>query len=167
MKQKLRVVCLAATQEKGGSEMNTPVAQVLDRKGREVETIAPTETVYNAVKRMEEKGIGCLVVLGKSGRIAGILSERDCIRKAFLPDGQEPHKLLVKDVMTKKVVYVTSDTTVDDCMALITQKRIRNLPVIEADKLAGNISIGDLVKFVSHEQVLMNRKKKKYIEGSL
>ena len=146
--------------------MNTPVAQVLDRKGYDVITASPTVSVFDAVKLMEEKRIGCLLLMSKTGKVAGILSEKDCIRKVFLPE-KDPHTILVKDIMSKKVVYTTLETTVDDCMSVMTQKRIRHLPVMDGQKLVGLISIGDLVKFVSSEQDIMIRNLEKYIEGSL
>jgi CBS domain-containing protein len=146
--------------------VNTPISQLLDRKGRDVVTIGPTATVFEAIQLMDQKGIGSLVVMTKTGKIAGILTERDCFRKVILLE-KNPRQTLVKDAMTKKIIYVTPETTVDDCMSLMTQKRIRHLPVLENNNLVGLISIGDLVKFVASEQDLMIRNLEKYIEGSL
>jgi IMP dehydrogenase len=122
--------------------------------------------VFEAIQLMDAKQIGSLLILNKSGKVAGILSERDCFRKVILLEKQ-PRTVQVKDVMTRKVIYVTPETTVDDCMALMTQKRIRHLPVLENEKVSGVISIGDLVKFVTSEQDLMIHNLEKYIEGSL
>ena len=146
--------------------MNAPVAHVLDRKGYDVVTVPPTASVFDAVTLMEEKRIGCLLMLSKTGKMAGILSEKDCVRKVFLPE-KNAREVLVKDIMSKKVIYVTLETTVDDCMSVMTQKRIRHLPVMDGQKVVGLISIGDLVKFVSSQQDIMIRNLEKYIEGSL
>ncbi len=146
--------------------MNTIISQLLDRKGRDVVAIAPTASVHEAIQLMEEKKIGCLLIMSKSGRLAGILSERDCIRKVYLPE-KAARKTLVQEIMSKKVVYVTPETSVDDCMSIITQKRIRHLPVMEGNTVVGIISIGDLVKFIASEQDIMIRNLEKYIEGSI
>jgi IMP dehydrogenase len=146
--------------------MNTPISQLLDRKGRDVVTIPPQASVFEAVQLMDTRQIGCLLIMNKSGKLAGLLSERDCFRKVILLEKQ-PRAVPVKDAMTRKVIYVTPETTVDDCMSLMTQKRIRHLPVIEHDKVDGLISIGDLVKFMATEQDIMIRNLEKYIEGSL
>lgn len=146
--------------------MNTPITQVLDRKGRDVVSISPHASVFEAIQLMDSKQVGSLLILNKSGKVAGILSERDCFRKVILPE-KPPRTVHVKDAMTRKVIYVTPETTVDDCMSLMTQRRIRHLPVMEHDKIAGIISIGDLVKFMASEQDIMIRNLEKYIEGSL
>jgi IMP dehydrogenase len=152
--------------KQGGITMNTPISQLLDRKGRDIVTISATASVFEGIQLMDAKRIGCLLIMNKSGKLAGILSERDCFRKVILHE-KAPRSVTVKEAMTKKVIYITPDTTVDDCMALMTQKRIRHLPVIEHDKVCGIISIGDLVKFMASEQDLMIRNLEKYIEGSL
>lgn len=146
--------------------MNTPISQLLDRKGRDVVTIASTASIFEAIQLMEAKQVGCLLIMNKGGKLAGILSERDCFRKVILLE-KAPRAVTVKEAMTKKCIYITPETTVDDCMALMTQKRIRHLPVIDRDKVGGIISIGDVVKFMTSEQDLMIRNLEKYIEGSL
>ncbi len=146
--------------------MNTPISQLLDRKGRDVVTVSSSSSIFEAIELMEAKKVGCLLIMNKNGTLAGILSERDCFRKVILLE-KHPRSVLVKDVMTKKVIYITPDTTVDDCMSVMTQKRFRHLPVIEHDKVCGLISIGDVVKFMAVEQDLMIRNLEKYIEGSL
>ncbi len=148
--------------------MNTPVNQILMQKGRDVVTVSPQASIYEAVQLMDQKNIGALLVLNAHGKIAGILAERDCFRKVVLLD-KSPRDVLVKNVMTKKVVYATPENTVDECMALMTQKRIRHLPVLDVqnEKLMGIISIGDLVKFMASEQDALIRNLEKYIEGSL
>jgi CBS domain-containing protein len=146
--------------------MNTPVSQLLDRKGRDVITISAHASVFEAIQLMDQKQVGSLLIMNKAGKLAGILSERDCFRKVILHEKQ-PRTVHVKDAMTKKVIYVTPDSTIDDAMSVMTQRRIRHLPVIENEKVTGLISIGDLVKFVASEQDIMIRNLEKYIEGSL
>src|SRR5512134_1756328 len=118
------------------------VSQLLQTKGNEVWSIGPDALVIEALKLMAEKGIGALVVLD-AGRVVGILSERDYARKVSL-QGKSSKTTLVREIMTEKVVYVRPDQTVEDCMALMTNKRIRHLPVLDDNQLAGVISIGDV-----------------------
>lgn len=147
--------------------MNTPINQLLMQKGRDLVTIVPTATVLEAIQLMDTKNIGSLLVLNAHGKIAGIFAERDCFRKVLLA-GKAPSEVQVRAVMTKKVIYASPENTVDECMALMTQKRIRHLPVIDGhERIVGIISIGDLVKFVTSEQDAMIRNLEKYIEGSL
>ena len=147
--------------------MNTPINQLLMQKGHEIISITPTVSVLEAIQLMDAKNIGSLLVLNASGKIAGIFAERDCFRKVILA-GKLPADVPVRCVMTKKVIYASPETTVDECMALMTQKRIRHLPVIDNnEKIVGIISIGDLVKFVVSEQDALIRNLEKYIEGSL
>ena len=147
--------------------MKTPVREILSQKGHAIVAITPSATVYEAIQTMVEKNVGSLIVQNAHGKMAGIFVERDCFRKVILA-GKEPKGILVKDVMTKKVVVATPEMSVDECMAMMTEKRIRHLPVVDAEgKLVGVISIGDLVKFVSAEQEAMIKNLEKYIEGSL
>jgi len=111
-----------------------------------VHAVSPDVSVLDAIKIRAEKGIGALVVLD-GGRLAGVISERDYARKIIL-HGRSSQDTLVREIMTEKVVTVRSEQTVEDCMALMTTKRIRHLPVVDAGKLAGVLSIGDLVKEV-------------------
>jgi CBS domain-containing protein len=128
---------------------------------------SPTTSVFEAIQLMDSKNIGSLLVLNANGKIAGIFAERDCFRKVILA-GKSPNDIQVRSVMTKKVIYASPEDTVDECMALMTQKRIRHLPVIDGQgRIVGIISIGDLVKFVGSEQDAMIRNLEKYIEGSL
>ena len=147
--------------------MNTPVKQILMQKGSAIITITPTETVYEAIQKMVENNVGSLVVTNAKGGLAGIFVERDCFRKVVLA-GKTSKEVLVKDIMTKKVVYATPEMSVDECMAMMTEKRIRHMPVLDGEKkLIGIISMGDLVKYVSSEQEAMIKNLEKYIEGSL
>lgn len=124
--------------------------QLLEVKGREVYSIAPDAQVIDAIKLMADKSVGALIVL-EGGRIVGILSERDYARKVIL-HGKSSHDLQVREIMTSKVIAVQPGQTVEECMALMTEKRIRHLPVTEGERLVGVLSIGDLVKEVIAEQ---------------
>ena len=124
--------------------------QLLEAKGREVYSIAPDALVFDALRLMADKSVGALIVT-ESGRIAGILSERDYARKVIL-HGKSSHEIRVRDIMTSKVMTVHSGQTVEECMTLMTEKRIRHLPVTEGERLIGVLSIGDLVKEVIAEQ---------------
>ncbi len=120
------------------------VKQLLQAKGGSVFAVAPSDSVFEAIRVMAEKGVGALVVLD-DGRLSGMVSERDYARKVIL-HGRSSQDTAVRDIMTAKVVTVKSEQTVEDCMALMTQHRIRHLPVVDAGKLTGVLSIGDLVK---------------------
>jgi CBS domain-containing protein len=122
------------------------VKQLLQVKGATVHGVSPQTSVLEAIKLMAEKGIGALVVLD-NGRLAGVVSERDYARKVIL-HGRASHATAVSEIMTGDVVTVRSDQTVEDCMTVMTEKRIRHLPVIDGGRLAGVVSIGDLVKEV-------------------
>ena len=124
--------------------------QLLEAKGREVYTIEPGARVFDALKMMADKGVGALMVT-EGGRIAGVISERDYARKVIL-HGKSSHELQVRDIMTSKVITVHPGQSVEECMALMTEKRIRHLPVTEGERLIGVLSIGDLVKEVIAEQ---------------
>ena len=124
--------------------------QLLEAKGRNVYSITPDARVFDALKLMADKSVGALIVI-EGGRLAGIISERDYARKVIL-HGKSSHDLQVRDIMTSKVICVHPGQTVEECMALITEKRIRHLPVTEGERLIGVLSIGDLVKEVIAEQ---------------
>jgi CBS domain-containing protein len=135
--------------------------QLLDAKGREVHTVAPEARVFDALKLMADKSVGALIVM-EGGRIAGVISERDYARKVILL-GKSSHELQVRDIMTSKVITVHPGQTVEECMALMTEKRIRHLPVTEGERLIGVLSIGDLVKEVIAEQQQTIRQLESYI----
>ena len=147
--------------------MQTLISQLLMEKGREVLTIAPAATVFEAVKLMAEKNVGSLVVLNSRGRIAGIFVERDALQRVLLA-GKSAMTEPVQAVMTRKVIVARPEMTVDQCLALMTEQRVRHLPVIDQEqKLVGLVSMGDLVKFISAEQMAMIRNLENYIEGVL
>ncbi len=128
----------------------TTIRQLLDDKGHEVCSIAPDACVYDAVALMAEKEIGSLMVMER-GRVVGLISERDYARKVILK-GRSSRETQVRDIMTIRVVYAHPEQTVEECMAVLTDQRVRHLPVMEQEKLIGIISIGDLVKAIITEQ---------------
>jgi len=139
------------------------VKQILDEKGHAAWTIAPGAKVLEALKLMAEKGIGALVVV-EGGEIVGILSERDYARKIVLM-GRQSQDTPVRDIMTTQIYGVHHDTTADECMALMTDKRIRHLPVCKDGKLVGIVSIGDVVKAVITQQKVTIENLENYIMG--
>jgi CBS domain-containing protein len=143
--------------------MMKTVGQLLQTKGGQVWTIAPEAMVYDALTLMAEKGVGALVVV-EAGQVVGILSERDYARKVSL-QGKSDRTTPVKEIMTARVVFVRSEQTIEDCMALMTDKRIRHLPVLAGDQLIGVISIGDVVKEVISQQEFIIAQLENYITG--
>ncbi len=143
--------------------MISTVDEILQRKGREVWTIGPKATVLDALKIMAEKDIGALVVV-QDDELVGIISERDYARKIVLK-GKASVSTRVKDIMTQKVFYVTPKTTIKECQALLTEHSVRHLPVLVEGKLAGLISIGDVVKAIIDEQEIEITQLSDYIIG--
>ena len=139
------------------------VKQLLQGKTKALCTVSPGTPVFEALKQMAEKDIGALLVV-ENGKLAGILSERDYARKVIL-HGKSSHDTPVREIMTERVVYVQPKNTVEECMALMTDKRIRHLPVLENDKLIGVLSIGDLVKETISEQQFMITQLESYIHS--
>jgi CBS domain-containing protein len=127
------------------------VRQLLESKGSEVHAISPDAAVIDAIRLMAEKGIGALVVLEPGGRLAGIVSERDYARKIVL-EGRSSKDTPVRDIMTADVITVGLDDVAPACMQLVTEQRVRHLPVVVDGRVAGVVSIGDLVKAVIEEQ---------------
>jgi CBS domain-containing protein len=139
------------------------IREVLQLKGSEVWTTTPDTPVYEALKLMAEKEVGALVVVDK-GQVVGILSERDYARKVVLK-GKTSMETPVKEIMTSRVFYVQPEQTIEECMALMTDKRVRHLPVLSGDQLTGIISIGDVVKEIISEQKVYIRDLENYIVG--
>jgi CBS domain-containing protein len=137
------------------------VREILQRKGDTIWSVAPDQTVYEALGLMAERNVGAILVL-EDGKVVGMLSERDYARQVVLK-GKASRDVPVRDIMTSKVVSVTPGQTVDDCMALMTDKHIRHLPVLENDKVAGLISIGDVVKAVISEKEAQIEQLESYI----
>ncbi len=139
------------------------VQHLLDSKGRDVLSIAPSSSVLDAIKLMAEKGIGALVVMDGDS-LVGIVTERDYARKVILK-GRSSIETPVRDIMSADVLTTTADQTVDSCMNMMTQKHIRHLPVVEGEQLAGLVSIGDLVKAVIADQREEIEQLEHYISG--
>ncbi len=140
------------------------VRQILDSKGNAVHTIAPDAQVYRALQEMADRDVGALVVV-KDGEVIGIVSERDYARKVILR-GKFSKDTPVHEVMTERVVCVAPDQTIEACMALMTEIRARHLPVIDKGKLAGLISIGDVVRAVIEDQKFTIDELEHYISGT-
>ena len=140
------------------------VAHLLQTKGHNVWSIRSNATVYDALQMMADKDIGALLVL-EGDQVVGILSERDYARKVALK-GKLTDKTLVSEIMTKNVVYVNPEQTIEECMALMTAKHIRHLPVIEHGKLTGIVSIGDAVKSVIEDKEFLIAELERYIVGA-
>jgi CBS domain-containing protein len=139
------------------------VKDILRAKGHDVISITPETTVYEALKIMADKNVGALVVLDGE-TVAGIMSERDYARKVIL-HGKASKELQVREIMTARVYYVHPEQSVQDCMAQITDKHVRHLPVLEEDRLVGIVSIGDVVKTIMAEQEDTIKLLENYITG--
>jgi CBS domain-containing protein len=126
------------------------VAEILDEKGKDVLRIEADATVFEAVRRMVERNVGSLLVT-EGGEIAGIVTERDYLRRVTL-EGRSDRDIAVREIMSSPLVVATPETTIDECMAIMTDRRIRHLPVVEGGEVVGLVSIGDLVKFKSKQQ---------------
>jgi CBS domain-containing protein len=142
----------------------TTVAQVLKVKGHSVWSVSPSATVYEALLLMAEKDVGALVVQD-SGSLVGIISERDYVRRAAR-QGKIPNETPVQEMMTRDVTTIKPEDTIERCMALMTVKRIRHLPVLDKGELVGMISIGDAVKAHISEQESVIGDLQRYISGS-
>ena len=140
------------------------VQQILRHKGKTFWSVTQDTMVYDALRLMAEKDVGALLVL-EAGRLAGIMSERDYARKVAL-QGKSSLATPVKEIMTRKVVCVRPDQTVEECMAVVTERRIRHLPVLVDDEVVGVVSIGDLVKATIDEKDFTIKQLENYITGS-
>ena len=127
--------------------MNMPVSALLKQKGDWVITIDPDSTVYTTIARMVDQNVGAIIV-AERGEVVGIFTERDYLRRIVL-QGRTSRETAVRDVMTDDLLTVAPETTVEECMALMTQHKIRHLPVLRDGRLAGLISIGDCVRAIS------------------
>jgi CBS domain-containing protein len=140
------------------------VKQLLQEKGLDIQSIRPDETVFDAMQLMAATNVGALLVM-KDGNLVGLLTERDFSRKSYLLD--KPVKdMLVNEIMTRQVAYVDPDYTLQDCMALVTEMRVRHLPVLENGRVIGIISIGDLVKDTILEHEFIINQLERYIYGT-
>ncbi|WP_036139996.1 CBS domain-containing protein [Luteibacter sp. 9135] len=139
------------------------VRHLLEGKGKAVFAVAPEASVYDAVRQMAEKNVGALVVM-QGDTLVGIVSERDYARKVILKD-RSSRDTPVAEIMTASVITVSVDATVDECMRLCTDGRLRHLPVIDGEAMVGIVSIGDLVKAVISEQKETINQLESYITG--
>lgn len=139
------------------------VKHILKEKGQRLWSVGPDTMVIEALKLMAEKEVGALLVLD-GGKLVGIMSERDYARKVILK-GKSSLDTPVREIMTAKVFFIRPAQTVEECMALMTDKHIRHLPVMEGDKVVGVISIGDLVKATIEEKDFLIKQLENYITG--
>ncbi|MGC4023298.1 MAG: CBS domain-containing protein [Cyclobacteriaceae bacterium] len=126
------------------------VKDLLDRKGYGAHSVEPTTTVYSAIEQMCQKNIGGVLIV-ENGMLAGIFTERDYARKLILK-GKSSKETLIRDLMTANPIAVSPQTSIEDCMQIMSDKHIRHLPVTDGPKIVGMISIGDVVTFVINEQ---------------
>jgi CBS domain-containing protein len=139
------------------------VKDILEMKGRSVWSVEPGASVYEAMALMADKGVGALMVI-EGGRVAGVISERDYARKVIL-EGRSSRTTQVREIMTSHVLYAEPEQTIEQCMAVMTDKHVRHLPVMEEERLVGVISIGDLVKSIITEQKFIIEQLEKFIKG--
>jgi CBS domain-containing protein len=145
-----------------GGDMRT-VSDILQTKGSEVYTINETKTVFDALMVMDEHQIGSLMVI-KAGKLVGMVTERDYASKVIIK-GKQSKSTPIEEIMTKNLVVAKCDTTINECMALMTDRHIRHLPVIENENLVGLVSIGDVVKEIIDEQNFVIEQLESYIQS--
>ena len=142
----------------------TQISDILDAKGRDVLRVEASATVLDAVKTMVEGNVGALIVT-EGGQLAGIVTERDYLRRVTL-EGRDERTTPVREIMSAPFVYIAPDTTIDECMAIMTERRFRHLPVLDDDReLVGIVSIGDVVKFQSQAQGVQIKFLTEFISG--
>ena len=139
------------------------IKDLLKIKNKNIWTIEPGATVYDAISEMANKQIGALVV-SEDKKVVGIITERDYARKVILQD-KSSKDTLVREIMTERVIYMKPDQKIEDCMALMTKKHIRHLPVLDGDRLVGMISIGDVVKTLISEKEFLIDQLTRYISS--
>ena len=140
------------------------VREILKKKGSGVYSVSPETLIFDALKLMSEKEVGAVLVI-ENNNLVGIMSERDYARKVVL-EGKSSKDVPVKEIMSSSVIFVNPDIKPEECMALMTNKRIRHLPVFEKNELIGVISIGDIVKAVIDEKEFQIDQLITYIKGT-
>jgi CBS domain-containing protein len=141
----------------------TTIRQLLHEKGHKIHSVGPDSTVYDAIRKMADENIGSLVVM-EGGKIVGIVTERHYARNVVLKGRASP-ATRVRDIMENRVLYAQPDQSVEECMAIMTDKRVRHLPVIEQEKEIGLVSIGDLVKSIISDQKFIIDQLEHFIRG--
>jgi CBS domain-containing protein len=144
---------------------NYPISSILAQKSSSLWNVAPEATVFEAIRLMAEKDVGSLLVLS-DGKLAGLFTERDYTRKVAL-FGKTSKETRVREVIPRETVTVTPDDSVEECMRLMTEKRVRHLPVVEGTNVVGLISIGDLVNWIISTQNAHIEQMEQYISGSV
>lgn len=139
------------------------VKEILKQKGHDFWSVSPTASAYEAIRLMTEKGVGSVLVID-DGKVQGIFSERDFVRKLALKNSTSP-AMPVTELMTTQVLCTRPDQTIEEAMALMTDKRVRHLPVLDGGHIAGVVSIGDLVKAVISEQEFTIKQLENYINS--
>lgn len=139
------------------------IQTLLKKKGYDVWSIAPDASVYDAIHLMAEKGVGALIVMD-GPKLVGVISERDYARKIIL-EGRSSENTKISEIMSSEVITVGPDNRIEECMAMMTERRIRHLPVLDGDEVLGVISLGDLVKYIIAEQQFVIEQMERYING--
>ncbi len=139
------------------------VQQLLDEKGHDIQSVHPDDSVFDAIQKLANANIGSLIVV-EDDRPVGIFTERDYARNVILKGKSSP-TTQVRDIMTTPVIYARPEQTVEQCMAVMTEKHIRHLPVLDGEKLTGMISIGDLVKSIIADQKYTIEQLEQFIPG--
>jgi len=142
---------------------SVPISALLHHKGKALWSIAPEATVFEAIKLMADKNIGSLLVLS-GDRLLGVFTERDYTRKIAL-QGKRSKETQVREILSGKIVTVTPDQTVEECMRLMTENRVRHLPVLDGERVVGLVSIGDLVNWTISAQDAAIAQMEQYIAG--
>ncbi len=139
------------------------IRQLLKVKGNDIWAIEPADSVYEAIVMMAEKGIGALLVM-QGSKTVGVVSERDYARKVIL-QGRSSKDTPVREIMTPDVIFAAPDNTIEECMALMTDNRIRHLPILDDQEVIGVVSIGDLVKVIISDQRFRIEQLERYVSG--
>jgi CBS domain-containing protein len=142
---------------------NASVSEILNYKGTNVWTISPEATVFEALQTMADKNVGALLVTER-GRLVGIITERDYSRKVVLK-GRSSRETAVREILSGHIVSVTPSNSVEECMRMMTEKRVRHLPVLDGETIVGVISIGDLVNWIISAQTVTIQQLQTYITG--